>query len=131
MVLAHPLGSTARDRHLRSASRYAARSRHPIHKMGAVVIRGGNIVGAGFNKMHSHPRSRSYDNMIHAELSAILSAGNVWGTIYGDLYVVRITKGGAFGTSKPCSDCMDLIKEAGITSVTYIDEKGRIKKDSI
>lgn len=116
---------------MRWAVNVAKHSPHPIHRMGAVIVRGGNLISAGYNKNHSHPRSNSYDNMIHAELSALIAAG--WGgsTLDGDLYVARVTKGGAIGTSKPCSDCMDLILEACISSVTYLDENGHIKKENL
>lgn len=127
------ISATAKiPRGLKWAERFAERSDHPLHKMGAVVVRNGNLIGAGCNKNHSHPRSKSYENMIHAELAAILNAGQIWGTIpNGDLYVVRVTKGRSLATSKPCNDCMDLIKEAGIDSVTYIDEKGEVKTEEL
>jgi len=97
--------------------------------MGAVVVRNGNLIGGGSNQNRSHPRSKAYEHMIHAELAALLSAGLVQGTAYGDLYVVRITRGGAMATSKPCNDCMDLIHEAGISSIIYIDSQGIIRKE--
>lgn len=119
-------------RYFKWAARLAEKSDHPLHKMGAVLVRNGNLAGSGYNKNHSHPRSESYENMIHAELSALLNAGKIWGnTRKTDLYVVRVTKGGSLATSKPCDDCMDLMLETGIDSVTYIDENGRVKKEEL
>jgi len=34
-------------------------------------------------------------------------------------------------TSKPCKDCMILIKEAGLSSVTYIDTQGKICRTNL
>jgi len=131
MVMSEPLGKGSTCRYLRWAARYAGYSDHSIHKMGAVLIRKGQIVGAGCNKNRSHPKSKSFEHFVHAELSALISAGFVWGTYSTHLYVVRITRGGSMGTSKPCSDCMDLIKQAGVETMTYIDENGRIKKETL
>ena len=118
---------------LSRASLHARQSDHGLHKMGAIVIRGGgvNVVAQGFNKNRTHPRSKTYNRTIHAELDAILSVyprENIYG---GDMYVVRVTKAGNFGTSKPCKDCWILLKEAGIKTVTYIDEEGKIKTQKV
>lgn len=130
-VLQRPLGRNPASRYLRRAERAAMFSTHPVHKMGAVIIRNGNLIGGGWNKNHSHPRSRSYAHTIHAELAAIIMAGWWHGTLDADLYVVRITKAGSMATSKPCSDCMDLIRDAGIKSVTYISETGEVETERL
>lgn len=47
------------------------------------------------------------------------------------MYVVRLTRGGALATSKPCPRCMVYIKEARVESVTFIDEHGEIATEEL
>jgi deoxycytidylate deaminase len=114
-------------KYFRWAKNAATHSDHNVHKMGAVIIDAGRCVTHGHNKNRTHPRSKS-EFSIHAELDALL--GERWESDVSffrmDMYVVRITKGGKLATSKPCEDCMVLIKEAGLKSVTYINEEGEI-----
>lgn len=130
-ILQESLNRNSTSRYLRLAANTAIRSDHSIHKMGAIVVRKGHIIGWGYNKNRSHPKSKSYEHMIHAELAALLNAGFIEGTADADLYIVRITKGGSMATSKPCNDCMDLIKEAGIRNITFVCENGTVKKEEV
>lgn len=95
-------------------------SEHPKYKMGAVISYKGTVVGVGFNKCKTHPRSKSYT--IHAELSAIInSKGDCLGC---DIYVFRGKYNGGYAMAHPCRACMELIREAGIRTIYYTDERG-------
>ncbi len=113
------------------AANLAKHSDHSLHKMGAVLVRNGNVIGGGWNQNKTHPRSKNRYRTIHAELAALIYVGRVEGYLGADMYVVRITRGDSMATSKPCRDCMVLIKEAGIKSVTYIDDKGEIVNERL
>jgi deoxycytidylate deaminase len=105
-----------------------------MHKMGAVIVRNGKPYAGGWNKKRSHPQSKSYMHFIHAELDAIIDSTNQMGTLMGshaDMYVMRITRGGAMATSKPCKECWVLLKEAGLRSVTFIDVAGKIIQERL
>lgn len=115
-------------RGLELALRFAATSDHPLHKLGAVLIKNGNLIGYGVNKNRTHPRS-PHIFCIHAEVDALIKYRFEVESIH--MFVIRMTRGGSVGTSKPCAKCMVLIREAGIESVTYIDENGRVKKEEL
>lgn len=98
-------------------------STHPQHKVSAIVVRGNRIFSTGFNKIQSHPRSNSYDNMLHAEVSALI--GLDYKTTKGaTIYVFREKKTGELGISKPCPNCEVAIRNAGIKKVIYSSEQG-------
>ncbi len=85
--------------------------------IGAIVVYNGEIIGTGYN-------TREKDGIIlgHAEINAILSASknrNTWNLSDCDLYV----------TLKPCSMCMEIIKQSRINNVYYLLEKPMNKKE--
>ena len=79
--------------------------------IGAIIVKDSKIIGEGFNT-----REKNQDIMGHAEINAIKDASkklnnwNLQGTI---MYV----------TLKPCSMCMDVIREARIDFVYYLLDK--------
>lgn len=134
MVLADPLSPSPALAYLKRAVTYAEKSEHGIYRLGAIIVRNGNVISFGWNKNRTHPKAKNYTRKIHAELAALISDyRNFYGNAlyYGDMYVVRVTNGGKMATSKPCKDCWILLKEAGLKSVTYIDEQGRIVTEKL
>ncbi len=97
--------------------------------MGAVIIKNGKPIAAGFNKNRTHPRAKNYTRKIHAELDALI--GYRLPAEKADIFVVRITNGGTMATSKPCRDCWILLKEAGLKTATYIDGNGVICREKL
>lgn len=85
------------------AHKYTHNSDHKIHKMTAVIIKGGAILSVGWNL--------GWD---HAETRALRPNRDYRGA---KIYVVRENG----GISKPCPDCMKKIKKAGISEIHYID----------
>ena len=102
------------------ACREARKSKHAKHKVGAVIVKGDRVLSCGFNSL----RFSSIINQptLHAEAHAILKLlkehrlNDLAGS---SLYVTRFTKGGNTGLSKPCKNCMELIKSVGVRKVYY------------
>lgn len=85
--------------------------------IGALIIRNNEVIGIGFNT-----REKDQNVLGHAEINAIIDAqknlGN-WNLNGSVLYV----------TLKPCSMCMEVIKQARIDKVYYILDKYDFKKE--
>ena len=104
---------------------YFAEKSAERRKHGAVVVKGGRVVGTGFNKFKNHPTIiqteliKSHCSR-HAEQVAIHQAGrNAKGAI---IYVARVSKKGEDRNSRPCNLCYSLIKKVGIKQVIYTME---------
>lgn len=85
--------------------------------IGALILKDGVIIAEGYNT-----REKNNNILGHAEVNAILSASNIlnnWNLQGCDLYV----------TLKPCSMCMEIIKQSRISNVYYLLEKPNNKKE--
>lgn len=104
-------------RYLDLAQLVSTWSKDPSTKVGAVIVGPNNrVISLGFNGFPSyvpddpeilHNRERKYQHIIHAEMNAILSAGNslhVGSTIYTYPF-------------SPCTNCASAIIQAGIMRV--------------
>ena len=105
---------------LRKSFRLAKKecSKNTTHriKVGAVITKSGNTLATGHNVAKTHPAIGTY--YLHAEMSAILSARKH--DLHGaTIWVYRETADGMPAMAKPCSECMKLIVEVGITDVYY------------
>ena len=115
-----------RDKAYLSVARYFARKSVARNTHGAVVVKGGRVLGTGWNRDRNHPNlidpdRIKHDCSYHAEEVAIREAGsNLKGAV---IYVARVNKQGKDRDSKPCSKCSILIEEAGIKRVIYTSEK--------
>ena len=115
-----------KDRSYLSVARYLAKKSSARNTHGALVVKGGRVLGSGFNKNRNHPTIVSPEHIktecsFHAEEVAIREAGdNAKGAI---LYVARVNKHGADRNSKPCHVCSKLIRRSGIKKVIYTVEE--------
>lgn len=97
------------------------------HRHAACLIYKGKIISIGINRRKSHPLQKKFQTRpsriyLHAEIDAIIKAINKHGTsILKDceLNVLRLTKAGKVGNSKPCLGCTKAIKAFGITKVNW------------
>lgn len=99
--------------------------------LGAVVVKGGRVVGVGFNSVRFSSRNTSTRHIqsLHAEIAAILAAGkNARRSI---LFVSRITKDGHLAMAKPCSFCMKFIKEMQVKKVVYTSGPSTIVEETL
>jgi len=125
---------------LKLAATVSTHSTHHRAKIGAVIVKNGNVVSMGFNKdSKTHPiiysvRSKKTHHIrsIHAEMSALIAARTdlTGATIY--LYREKIddvTHEVVKGMSKPCEVCQELLRKAGVKKAVYTtdtDEYGVI-----
>lgn len=112
----------ARDeRFISLALKIAAKSAHPIAKIGCVMVNGNRVISIGINRHKTHPKQLShhcsgqYAGSIHAELDAILS-GEAKGCT---LYVARVMADGSSGLAKPCHICETICMAAGIKKIVF------------
>jgi len=118
-----------RDSSYLSVARYLATKSVARNTHGAIIVKGGRVVGTGYNKNRNHPKFVSPEHIksdcsIHAEASAIRDAGNdVRNAI---IYVARVNKNGEDRDSKPCPRCLSLIQDSGIKRIVYTTQSRRI-----
>lgn len=121
-----------KDRAFLSVARYFATKSSSRNTHGAVVVKGGRVLGTGWNKDRNHPMVVSPEHIktdcsTHAEESAIRDAGD--GIRNAVIYVARVNKHGEDRNSKPCPRCSKLIEESGIKRVVFTTEAGEINYD--
>ena len=99
---------------------------------GAVLIKGGSVINASFNKEnYSSFGTRFRDPhrgkaTVHAELGCVLGLSrNV--TVGADLYVCRINRKGEFRNSKPCAMCHNALKHVGVKRVYYTTNNNTVE----
>jgi dCMP deaminase len=88
-------------------------------KVGAVIVKDGNIVSFGYNGTPSSMDNccengdATISEVIHAEMNAILKAAKSGYSVDGaTLYL----------TLSPCKECSKLILQSGIERVLYLEE---------
>ena len=88
-------------------------------KVGAVIVKDGNIVSFGYNGTPSsmdnccEDGNATISEVIHAEMNAILKAAKSGYSVNGaTLYL----------TLSPCKECSKLILQSGIKRVLYLEE---------
>lgn len=104
--------------------------------MGAVIV-GKKPISVGFNSNKTHPLGHnSFSWTIHAEHSAILSAGK--DDLSGSkIFVYRESRKNRYSQptpalARPCENCMELLRDAGIREVWYtIPDYPFFKKEKI
>ncbi len=97
-------------------------------KMGSALYSGSRLLAVGANRWHSHPASdnNGFCRSLHAEHVAILRRQHFdkpSGRL--TLYVARRLADGTIGDSRPCANCMNLCKEAGISRVWFYEQGAR------
>jgi len=104
-----------------------ARKSNGSFKHGCVVMSGKNVIAKGNN----HERNKVGTLSIHAEMDAI------W-RMDSDQYsnkkavIVRLSKRATkLANSRPCSICMGLLKQHGITTIAYSTASGSIQLEQI
>lgn len=93
----------------------AESSPHPRYRHGAIALKGGSVVGRGYNH-----------HGVHAEHSCL---SGIWPNKRKGLtvWVGRITKAGSWADSKPCSECEAMLREAGVRKVVYSTQGGFVE----
>jgi len=90
-------------------------------KHGAIIRKGGRILGRGINSDRNNPNlvaDPKTQAAVHAEVAAIRAAGNT--DLRGaTLFVARANRQGEARMSKPCENCQKAMKARGIKKVIY------------
>lgn len=97
-----------------SVARAASRHSTMRPKMGCAIVKGGAVLGIGWNRPGS-TRTTLWSR--HAEITAIIAAGDVRGAT---AYVYR--EHGSTGTpllAKPCMACAEALALAGVRKVVW------------
>ena len=86
-------------------------------KVGAVLVKDGNIISFGYNGTpsgmdnHCEENGITLNHVIHAEVNAVLKAAKTGNSVDGStLYL----------TLSPCLDCSKVILQSGIKRVVYL-----------
>lgn len=126
---------TKKDRSLfRVASNIADMSNHR-YKLGAVVYYKHRIISSGCNSSTNTDRIQAILDKqkygceccgkLHAESAALIPLIKRHIQIKGaEIYVVRKKHQNTYGMARPCSSCMKLIKECGISKIHYTTDDG-------
>jgi deoxycytidylate deaminase len=111
-----------REQAFLSVARYLAQKSSARKKHGAVLVRGGRVIGTGYNKDRNDPLNVSPEHIkmhcsVHAEIVAMKEANfDVRGAV---LYIARVNKFGEDRYSKPCERCMVAINNNNIKKIIY------------
>jgi len=110
------------------AASYHAEVTYEPWKMGAAMFSGNNLLSVGFNLMRkSHPQSqhiKGYNTCVHAEQMALIRRRHYDGNSNLIMYVWRTGGDGKAASSKPCPNCRNLMRLAGVRKVRYYSEDG-------
>tara|TARA_R100001082_G_scaffold111123_2_gene93527 strand:- start:440 stop:877 length:438 start_codon:yes stop_codon:yes gene_type:complete len=91
---------------------------------GAVIVKGGSVLNASFNKENYSSFGTRFRNpnrgpaTVHAEIGCILGLSREV-TTGADVYVCRINRDGEYRNSKPCAMCHEALKHVGVKRVYY------------
>lgn len=89
---------------------------------GAIIVRGGSVLGAGINMMKNDPDTPGLDpktqSSVHAECAALKSVRgkNLKGAT---VYVARVNKRNEPLMSKPCENCEAELKRRGVVKMVW------------
>jgi len=100
-------------------------------RLGAALYSGNNLLAVGFSiytKTHPEGKQRTYDITIHAEQMALLRRRHYENDSNLIMYVWRETVGGIPALSKPCVNCQERMRLAGVRKVRYINVKGETEE---
>ena len=85
---------------------------------GCLVVKGGSVLGTGFNRMIADPLSSNPVVTIHSEHMALRGIKISGAT----LIVIRLRSNGTLAPSMPCAMCTDRIRAAKISRVIFSGE---------
>lgn len=85
---------------------------------GAVIVKGGRVLGVGFNKVRNTSQLDVYEYNIHAEIDALRNAKNAKGAT---IYVARINRKGQYRMSLPCSKCLCALEKAQVKKIVFTE----------
>lgn len=110
---------TAKDRRwLSVAAKFAQRSTQRC-RVGAIAVRGGRVVAAGWNRHRNTPDAVEgwfWRCSEHAEVSLLRQLGDARGVT---VYVLRLGRDGRWRYARPCLRCQAALDDAGVSAVVW------------
>jgi len=92
-------------------------------KHGAVVVRGGRVIGFAPNKFRNAPEVDAANVTDHAEAAIIRELLKNYPDLRNSvIYIARVSNSGQTRMSRPCANCMKLIVDAGIKEIVYTND---------
>lgn len=111
----------------KAASEYGVAPRKS-RKVGAAIYAGSKLLAIGFNHYgKTHPQT---DWGIHAEHSALIKRA-YYPAKNMVMYVYRELADGSTACSRPCDNCIYLMRLAGVSAVRFADTDGNFKEEKI
>lgn len=108
--------------YLRLAKKVSVNSDHR-YQVGAVLVKGKTPMSICCNRAKTHPVYANPTGSIHAEMRCLIHAKR-HSVKDSTIYVWRSHKNGTPALSRPCSTCLELLREAGVSKIVYsIDER--------
>jgi tRNA(Arg) A34 adenosine deaminase TadA len=99
---------------------------------GAVVAKGNKVLGFAPNKFRNAPFVDERNVSDHAERATLRELLKVREDLRGcTIYIARINKAGNAMMSRPCTDCMKAIIDAGIKEIVFTNEVGTYSVERI
>lgn len=98
--------------------------------MGACLMSGPRLLSVGANlygKSHPDSHNGKFIESIHAEHACLLRRRHYDLNPSLTLYVARVRADGSVGCSKPCANCLELCRVAGVQRIRYVDQHGQRK----
>lgn len=77
------------------------------------------------DKMYKDSDTGWISECSHAEVGALKKAACIVDTVV----VVRKTKGGSLGCSRPCNICMEYMRQAGVEKVYYLNPEADFEQE--
>lgn len=102
-------------------------------RMGAALYTGSRLLAVGANRWCSHPASDNtgFPRTFHAEHVALVRRKHYDVTSRLVMYVGRMRDDGTIGCSRPCHNCFDLMRLAGVGRVRFYDENSKQQEVSL
>ena len=119
-------------RYVELAKRMAQQSTYGSIKHGAVLVKGGSVLNASFNKDNhcgfgNRFREKNTGHAtLHAELGCILNLDRSV-TDGAEMYVVRVGWDGSFKMSRPCPMCRGALEYVGVRRVHFTTDKNTLE----
>lgn len=100
---------------IRLAKLLAQNSNHDSYWHGAVAMRGGCVVGIGYNHGEKHAEEMALQNIWPNKRKGV------------KVISVRITRTGRMSMAKPCPKCEAYMKQHGVKSVLWSNHDGKLE----
>lgn len=114
--------SRAELRWLTSAVDVCGEATHKQWRVGAVLVRSGNVLATGVNRYRNDPSQVEYGHVsYHAEEVALRRVSDPEGAT---IYVARLTRSGKIGAARPCPRCQALLLEHGVHTAVWTEPHG-------